>query len=91
MAIEHSAVGIKMPVGCRSSVTAWKVAHCPSEPGERQEASIKERVYSNAFAPFAQSWTDSRNGVAPIGNGSAIFQIGKVVKTGQLISGAGCA
>ena len=41
MAIEHSAADVELPVGCRRSVEAWKAAHCCSEPGERQEASIE--------------------------------------------------
>ena len=41
MAIEHSAADVELPVGCRRSVETWKAAHCCSEPGERQEASIE--------------------------------------------------
>jgi hypothetical protein len=41
VAIEHSAADVELPVGCRRSVEAWKAAHCCSEPGERQEASIE--------------------------------------------------
>ena len=50
MAIEHSAVDVELPVGCRRSVEAWKAAHCCSEPGERQEASIEASEYTQALS-----------------------------------------
>ena len=92
MAIEHSAADVELPVGCRRSVEAWKAAHCCSEPGERQEASIEAtsilkrlRSLRAIVGEVAKCSRANRKRI------KLSFRPGKIVKTGQLISGTGCA
>ena len=71
MAIEHSTADVELPVGCRRSVEAWKAAHCCSQPGERQEASIEATSILKRLRSLRATVGEVAKCVAPIGDGSS--------------------
>jgi len=89
VAIEHSAADVELPVGCRRSVEAWKAAHCCSEPGERQEASIEATSILKRLRAIVGEV--AKRSCANRKRIKLSFRPGKIVKTGRLISGTGCA